>query len=366
MKIKKQTVVIGADTSDNIPTICRGDDNASSASETKPPSGDDSLLSGSLRGSHGLQTGATHNTSSASETKPLSGDDSLLSDSLRGSGGLLAGATHKATLPRDARLPINRCNLPAVVLGSLTFQQYPAELLLDGVAELHRNLFQRLDAAAPEARAEVFRDYMTVHFRLERPEDMGLSEESHGERKNRAKANYIKIIRGWSFDADSREAAVLKGWVESRFGLTPRYHGQPLRDPSGSAYRRYQEMRAQGLYGTNAIEAQLDLVYTFCQFELAHRHHGARHVTLYRGVNRMAEHEVLEKGLGGQHVVLLNNLNSFTCSRERACEFGDYILEANIPLSKVFFYCGLLSGVLQGEDEFLVVGGVAGVTLSTL
>ncbi|MBS1131783.1 MAG: hypothetical protein H6R16_2785 [Proteobacteria bacterium] len=332
MKIENEPVAVGANTSDNVPTICRGDDNASSPSETKPHSG----------------------------------DDSLHSDLLRGSRGLLAGATHQATLPREARLPINRCNLPAVVLGSLTFQRYPAELLLDGVAELHRNLFQRLEAAAPEARADVFRDYLTVHFRLERPEDMGLSSEPRGQGKNRAKANYIKMIRGWSFDADSREGAVLKGWVESRFGLTPRYHGQPLRDPSGSAYRRYQEMRAQGLYGTNAIEAQLDLVYTFCQFELARRHHGARHVTLYRGVNRLADHEVLESRGKGQHVVLLNNLNSFTCSRDRACEFGDYILAVDIPLTKIFFHCGLLPGVLQGEDEFLVIGGVAEVSLSTL
>jgi NAD+--dinitrogen-reductase ADP-D-ribosyltransferase len=272
----------------------------------------------------------------------------------------------KASLPRDARLPINRCNLPAVVLGSLTFQKYPAALLLDGVAELHQDLFRRLESAAPEARAAVFRDYLTVHFRLEQPEEMGLSGEQRGHRKNRAKANYIRIIRGWSFDADSREGAVLKGWVESRFGLMPRYHGHALRDTAGEAYSRYLEIRSQGLYGTNALEAQLDLVYTFCQFELARRHYGARHVTLYRGVNRMADHEVLEKGAGGQHIILLNNLSSFTCSRERACEFGDYILAVDVPLTKIFFHCGLMPGVLQGEDEFLVVGGVVEVTLSTL
>ena len=72
------------------------------------------------------------------------------------------------------------------------------------------------------------------------------------------------------------------------------------------------------------------------------------------------------KGQGRQHVVLLNNLSSFTCSRERACEFGDYILEVEIPLTKIFFQCGLFPGVLQGEDEFLVIGGVADVTLSTI
>jgi NAD+--dinitrogen-reductase ADP-D-ribosyltransferase len=125
-------------------------------------------------------------------------------------------------------------------------------------------------------------------------------------------------------------------------------------------------MRSQGLYGTNALEAQFDLVYAFCQLELERRHPGARHVTLYRGVNRMADHEVLEKGEAGRHVILLNNLSSFTCSRERACEFGDYILAVDIPLTKIFFHCGLLPGVLQGEDEFLVIGGVVDVTLSTI
>ena len=249
-----------------------------------------------------------------------------------------------------------------MVLGGLTFQRHPVPLVLDGVAELHRDLFARLAVADPAARAEVFRDYMTVRFQLEWLEEMGLT----ARHKSRAKANYIKTIRGWSFDSDNREGAVLKGWVESRFGLSPRHHRESLRDPSGEAYRRYLEMRSQGLYGTNALEAQLDLVYTYCQYELERRHPGARHVTLYRGVNRLAEHEVLARGEGGNAVILLNNLNSFTCSRERACEFGDYILSVEIPLPKIFFYCGLLPGVLQGEDEFLAVGGAVEVTLSTL
>ena len=80
----------------------------------------------------------------------------------------------------------------------------------------------------------------------------------------------------------------------------------------------------------------------------------------------MVDHEILAAGERGRHVILLNNLSSFTYSRERACEFGDGILEVDVPLSKIFFHCGLLPGVLQGEDEFLVIGGVVEVTLSTL
>ena len=55
--------------------------------------------------------------------------------------------------------------------------------------------------------------------------------------------------------------------------------------------------------------------------------------------------------------VLFNNLNSFTSSRERADEFGDYILIAEVPLPKVFFFNRLLPWMLKGEDEFVVTGG---------
>lgn len=267
-----------------------------------------------------------------------------------------------ASLPRHARLPINRCNLPAVILGSLTFQRHPTPLALDGVAELHAELFRRLDAIRGDgARAAAFRDYLTVHFRLEHPEDAGFSDGPH----QRAKANWLRTLRGWSFDADGREGAVLKGWVESRFGLLPRFHGEPLRDFAAPAFRRYQEMRAAGLYGTNALEGQLDLLYAFGQYEFARAGRQAATPTLYRGVNRLGEHEVLASE-GKRQTVLFNNLTSFTRERERAGEFGDYILEAQVPTAKIFFHCGLLPGVLKGEDEFLVVGGAYDVTLATV
>jgi NAD+--dinitrogen-reductase ADP-D-ribosyltransferase len=54
------------------------------------------------------------------------------------------GTDGSPTLPACARLPINRCNLPAVILGSLTFQHHPTALHIDGVAELHRELYRLL------------------------------------------------------------------------------------------------------------------------------------------------------------------------------------------------------------------------------
>lgn len=158
---------------------------------------------------------------------------------------------------------------------------------------------------------------------------------------------------------------MLKGWVESRFGLLPRHHGGPIRDFSGDTYRRYLEARSRGLYGANALEAQLDLLYTYCQVELARQRLEQGHLTLYRGINRITDYEVLQELARGRRVVLLNSLNSFTAERERAGEFGDFILETQVPLPKVFFFHRLLPGVPRGEDEFAVVGGVYEVGYST-
>ena len=131
-------------------------------------------------------------------------------------------------LPRHARLPVNRCNLPAAILGGLTFQRAPIALHIDGIAALHRPLFALLDdIEMAEERAQRFVAYLDAHFRLTQPEDAGLTSASA---KARGRANYLRVVRGWAFDPDGREAAVLKGWVESRFGLMPRHHGGSLRE----------------------------------------------------------------------------------------------------------------------------------------
>jgi NAD+--dinitrogen-reductase ADP-D-ribosyltransferase len=259
-------------------------------------------------------------------------------------------------LPRWARLPINRCNLPADILGGLTYQQAPIPLELDGVAQFHRGFFALLDKLDDEAeRARAFTLHMNASFYLDQPEQAGYSALASHKRQ---KADYLRMMRGWSFDSDGVEGAALKGWVESRFGLLPRHHGGPIRDFSGEAYRSYLEKRATALYGTNALEAQFDLLYTYCQYELARQRPGETHLTLYRGVNRMDEHETLATLDSKRRIVLLNNLNSFTSNKERADEFGDYLLTAQVPLAKVFCYSRLLPGMLQGEDEYTVIGGV--------
>jgi NAD+--dinitrogen-reductase ADP-D-ribosyltransferase len=259
-------------------------------------------------------------------------------------------------LPRNAGLPINHCNLPAAILGGLTFQRHPAPLLLDGVAELHTRLFQALERLTePDERARRFMDYMTVYFRLAALEEVGLSP---GRPKLRGRADYLRMVRGWAFDPDSREGAVLKGWVESRFGLLTRYHGGLLEDRTQEAYLHFMEARSHGLYSTNALETQLDLLYAYGQYELHRSQPAVTHLSLYRGFNRFSDDQVLEKIDRRHWIVLLNNLSSFSVHRERAEEFGDHLLRVQVPLSKVFFYNRMLPGMLKGEEEYVVIGGI--------
>lgn len=252
---------------------------------------------------------------------------------------------HHPTLPRQAQRPINRCNLPPKILGSLQFQRYPQPLLLDGVRELHRDLFRRLDAlATAEQRAQQFIDYMCVRFLLHQPDEAGFSP---GARIDRHKADYLRLLRGWSFDSEGREGAVLKGWVESRFGLVPRFHQQAIHSAEDEAYRHYQQTCADGLYNTHALEAQLDLLYSYCQYELQT---GPQALQLYRGSNDI---EQLAPG-----ILLLNNLNSFSRDLERASEFGDSVWQVEVPASKVLFHARLLPSYIKAEDEVVVIGGL--------
>lgn len=255
-------------------------------------------------------------------------------------------------LPRYVYSPINRCNLPASILGSLSFQQHPVGLVIDGVAELHRDLWSRLARLQRHAdRARQFMDYMTVHFLLKEPEEAGYQPQ---QRHSRIKLDYRHLLRGWMFDSDNREAAVLKGWVESRFGLLPTWHKGAISDPDTFMYQQYLHDRTAGIYNTNALEAQLDLLYSYCQFELAQTYSEHTRLLLYRGFNP----DVNENLQARQRVMLFNSLNSCSSTQDRADEFGSAVISVQVARAKVFYYSGLLPGLLQGEDEYLVIGGL--------
>jgi NAD+--dinitrogen-reductase ADP-D-ribosyltransferase len=249
---------------------------------------------------------------------------------------------------------VNFCNQPPWILSSHHFNRRPQPIEIQGVQHHHRSLFERLDAVAdPELRAGLFHDYMDVHFQLHQ----WRNQSTPGSRKS-LKNSYLRFLRGWMFDSNSGEGAVLKGWVESRFGIAPTFHGQPISDHQSGAYYAYLVDRMNSSARTSSIQSQLDLLFSFAQYEMARRFPGQRHFELYRGIYDFEEHPILEKYDRRRYLIRLNNLNSFTSDFERAWEFGTRVLAVSVPYCKILFFSGLFpSPLLRGEEEYLVIGG---------
>ncbi len=248
----------------------------------------------------------------------------------------------------------NRCNLPPWVIASHRFDERPRPIEIQGVREGNRPLFAALDAIEdPDARARRFDDWISVKFQLHH-----WQEQATAQARRSLRNSYVRFLRGWGVDASSVEGAVLKGWVESRLGIPPTFHRAPLLARDGEAWGRYVVDRTRGHACTSAIDAQLDLVYAFTQYELARRRPGQTHLTLWRGQNDLEAHEILERLGPREWVVRMNNLCSFTDDAERAWEFGNVVLEARIAAPRVFFAGHLLPrSILTGEREHLVIAG---------
>lgn len=235
-------------------------------------------------------------------------------------------------------------------LASRAFNESPVPLHIAGVRELNAAFFTMLDQATDLADADdAFSTYMMAMFGAD-------AEQRAGKR---FRSSFLRLIADWSFDSNGPAGAVLKGWVESRFGICPSFHKGILEQDSSPAWDVYVEEMMWSRFHANAIWTQLDLLFEFCQWATArYAFPGATHVTLYRGVNAFDEHRIVERTDKRAAVVRLNNLVSFTSDRSVACCFGDMILAAQVPVSKILFFSGLLpSQLLTGEREFLAVGG---------
>lgn len=259
----------------------------------------------------------------------------------------------------------NLVGVPAQVLGSVEFNEHPLPLHIAGTREAHAGLFALLAGSRDLIEAsEMFTHYLAIAFGLTpAPADACAAE------RRRWRASYLKLLQGWELENNSPSGAVLKGWVESRFGLIPTFHHAPLGRYPSPAWTRYLEEKYASRFHNNCIQQQLDLLFEFCQWVLlrfAPLGPGP-HVRLWRGSNR-CEEQVVEGSLqpqagrprhAGRRLTLhLNNLVSFSLDRERADCFGDWVLEARVPLSKLLYFPGLLpSRVLKGEGEVLVLGG---------
>ncbi len=253
-----------------------------------------------------------------------------------------------------SRTSFNRCNLPPWVIASHRFDEDPQPIVVQGVREENRFLFELLDRIEdPDERARRFDDWMNVRFQLHQ----WAEQETAGARRS-LRNGYLRFLRGWAVDASSVEGAVLKGWVESRIGIAPTFHRARLGDRDGEAFSRYVADRTRGQAWTSAIDRQLDLLYTFTQYELARRAPAERWITLWRGLNDLDDHELVARPGKREWIVRMNNLCSFTDDRERAWEFGSVVVEARLARSRVFFASDILPrSILRGEREVLVVGG---------
>jgi len=226
-------------------------------------------------------------------------------------------------------------------------------LSLAGVRPSNRYLFEKLDTIqSQQERARIFHDYLCVKFNLHH------WNEYAGKARSSLRNSYIRFLNGWGMESNSSEGAVLKSWVQSRFGVFPTYHRGILKNQLGAEDDRYAYDRMRGHARTNAIDAQLDLVYEYCQYELERLWPSQKTFELYRGTNDPEEHLVRKVESKRRSIVRLNNLVSFTADRERAWEFGSTVWKACIAGSKIVFFSSLLGrSLLQGEAEYLVIGG---------
>lgn len=282
-------------------------------------------------------------------------------------------------------LSTNLVGVPSWQIASLAFNEQPQRLRISGAKENHSGLFHLLETAEhPQDAAEKFRSYMNMVFQLK----PSRYEREHAEIR-RFRPSYLKLMEGWGFDSNSPQGAVLKGWAQSRFGLPPTYHKEPLLRYPSDAWNTFQEEKYASRFHSASIYQQLDLLYEYCQFVIHHYGlFGPRNddpwVTLWRGVNRYDEPNLEklnpEKHFTNHHLqtaetnpspktstpdavpMYLNNLVSFTTSRERADEFGDWILEVRVPKVKLLFFPGLLHNqALSGEGEVIALGGLYNV-----
>ena len=249
---------------------------------------------------------------------------------------------------------LNRCNLSPWIIGSEEFQAHPLPVEIDGARSTDVRLFRRLEEISdPEERSRLFHDHVCVKF--------GLNEKMEQQGKSKSIYSYVHLLRAWGSDSNRRAGAVLKAWVESRFGILATYHNGRLADDA-AAREAFLLDRVRGSAKSIGVLMQLDLLYTFCQDELRRRFPGAAGKTLYRGTHDPEEYAIRDQNPADQSrrvtLVQLNNLSSFTSDPEVAWEFGSSAWEVEVPLAKIVFFSGLLpKSLLAGESEYLVLGG---------
>lgn len=247
------------------------------------------------------------------------------------------------------------------LLGSPDFNAAPTDLHIACTRETNSRLFEMLGFSdSLNDAADAFYKYMVAVYGLEPEQATEDDTAQSGERQTKPyRSSFLRLLLGWGYDSNGPEGAVLKAWVESRFGLVPTFHKERIDDFADTAWMDYLVEKMTTPFHGNAIFSQLDLLYEYCQWAMSrYITSGAQHLTLYRGVNAFEGHEIIER-LDRQNVIVrLNNLVSFTADREMADCFGETVLATQVPVSKIAFFNTLLPFYpLKGEGEYLVIGG---------
>jgi NAD+---dinitrogen-reductase ADP-D-ribosyltransferase len=270
--------------------------------------------------------------------------------------GCSGGAAPRPTGP-------NRVGVPAAVLASVAFNRQPRPLHIDGARAAHADFFAALACSADVDAAHALFAQHVARIGRSLPVGAGSIVETAAAR---ARPPHRRLLHGWGFDASGPAGAVLKAWAESRFGLGPSFHGTVLGPAPSAGWAAYRAACAAHRAPDDPVFHELDLVYEFCQWMLQ-RHQllgAAPCVTLWRGSSQCEEQLVAGQLRDRRGVVRLNNLVSFSRSREQAGCFGDWVLQAQVPQCKLVVVPGVLPPpVLQGECEVLAVGGDYEVTL---
>ena len=257
----------------------------------------------------------------------------------------------------------NLVGIPAPVLASTAFNANPIALAIAGTRESHAGLFALLNRSKDlnEAR-EMFVHYLAIGFGLRKPEPHELAGLGAAEQR-RWRSSWRKLLQGWGMDANGYAGAVLKGWVESRFGLVPIFHKAPLARFPSETWIGYMQEKAASRFNNNNIYQQLDLLFEFsqwalCRFQPLGQSPDSSHLRLWRGSNQVEEQLIAGRLTDRRCTIRLNNIVSFSLLAEEASCFGDWVIEVQIPICKVMVFPGLLPGqVLQGEQEVLALGG---------
>ena len=258
----------------------------------------------------------------------------------------------------------NLVGVPARLLASTAFNANPLPLAISGTRETQPGLFTLLDSSQNLNEAyEMFVHYLAIAYGLRKPDSAELAGLGAAEQR-RWRSSWRKLLQGWGMDSNGAAGAVLKGWVESRFGLVPSFHKAPLAHFPSPAWVAYLQEKSASRFNNNNIHQQLDLLYEFSQWALRRIRDQrntasvSTHLRLWRGSNRCEEQVVAGRLQNRRCTVRLNNLVSFSLSADDASCFGDWVFEAQVPMCKVLVFPDLMPGqVLQGEQEVLALGG---------